>query len=177
MTSSARHVFTLRHLVRRKFGANGVEDALIGPQSFPACLSNAIIQVGINWQFKNNLLLQLKVDKSWSLRLILMSPKSVRKNVFTKFTKTIFNSLLLWQCPVLTGIKSVPSVERPSPGKLGYYIGGHTGKIQSRDILGQTSLSFINFKHLFWNHPHYYFIFQNCLNLTLSWKTYKPENI
>ena len=53
MTSSARHVFTLRHLVRRKFGANGVEDALIGPQSFPACLSNAIIQVGINWQFKS----------------------------------------------------------------------------------------------------------------------------
>ena len=55
MTSSARHVFTLRHLVRRKFGVNRVEEALIGPQSFPACLSNAINQVWINWQYKKNL--------------------------------------------------------------------------------------------------------------------------
>jgi hypothetical protein len=27
----------------------------------------------------------------------------------------------------LEGVKCVPSAERPSPGKLGYYIGGHTG--------------------------------------------------
>ncbi len=27
----------------------------------------------------------------------------------------------------MEGVKCVPSAERPSPGKLGYYIGGHTG--------------------------------------------------
>ena len=31
------------------------------------------------------------------------------------------------QVELLDGVRCVPSAERPCPGKLGYYIGGHTG--------------------------------------------------
>ena len=99
MKTSARHEFTLRHLVIRKFGVHRVEEALIGPQSFPACLTNAINQVK-HWQY-----------------LIL-------------FGLDLITFLIYLQCSLLTGVKSIPSVERPSPGKLGYYIGGHTGNIR-----------------------------------------------
>lgn len=79
MTSSARHEFTLRHLVRRKFGLEGVEEAVIGEQSFGAALQTAISQVGL-----------------------------------------------------LEGIQCIPSRIRPSPGKLGYYIGAHTVREHSK---------------------------------------------
>lgn len=80
MTSSARHEFTLRHLVRRKFGLDNVEGALVGPQSLAAAF-------------------QTSLDKF----------------------------------PILEGIHCLPSTQRPCPGKLGYYIGGHTVREHSKN--------------------------------------------
>ena len=42
MKSSARREFTIRHLVRRKFGLENVEDALIGPESFSGCMNKEL---------------------------------------------------------------------------------------------------------------------------------------
>ena len=40
MTSSARHEFTLRHLLKRKFGTSNqaIREAVIGEESFAACI-------------------------------------------------------------------------------------------------------------------------------------------
>jgi hypothetical protein len=39
------------------------------------------------------------------------------------------HSFIISKAECLEGVKCVPSAERPSPGKLGYYIGGHTGTV------------------------------------------------
>jgi len=42
MTSAARHEFTLRHLVKRKFSPTRVEEAVLGPTSLAACLNRQL---------------------------------------------------------------------------------------------------------------------------------------
>ena len=47
MKSSARNQFTLRHLVRRKFGLDRVEEAVIGETSFATCIHNHLEKVSV----------------------------------------------------------------------------------------------------------------------------------
>ena len=42
---AARHEFTLRHLVKRKFSPSRVEEAVLGPTSLAACLNRQLEKV------------------------------------------------------------------------------------------------------------------------------------
>lgn len=75
VTSSAKHDFTMRHLLKRRFGTNNesVKEALIGDASFSGCISRQLAKLDI-----------------------------------------------------LSDVQCLPSMQRPYPGRLGYYTGGHT---------------------------------------------------
>jgi len=49
VTSSARHEFTMRHLLKRRFGTNNesIKEALIGDASFSGCISNQLAKTEI----------------------------------------------------------------------------------------------------------------------------------
>merc|ERR1711892_1330058 len=75
VTSTAKHEFTMRHLLKRRFGKNSesIKEALIGDASFSGCISSQLAKVDI-----------------------------------------------------LSDVQCLPSLQRPYPGRLGYYTGGHT---------------------------------------------------
>merc|ERR1712106_78523 len=71
----AKHEFTMRHLLKRRFGKNNesIKEALIGDASFSGCISSQLAKLDI-----------------------------------------------------LSDVQCLPSLQRPYPGRLGYYTGGHT---------------------------------------------------
>jgi len=75
VTSTAKHEFTMRHLLKRRFGKNNesIKEALIGDASFSGCISSQLAKLDI-----------------------------------------------------LSDVQCLPSLQRPYPGRLGYYTGGHT---------------------------------------------------
>ena len=81
VTSSAKHDFTMRHLLKRRFGTNNesIKEALIGDASFSGCISSQLAKVEI-----------------------------------------------------LSDVQCLPSQQRPYPGRLGYYTGGHTVRQHSK---------------------------------------------
>jgi len=81
VTSSAKHDFTMRHLLKRRFGTNNesIKEALIGDASFAGCISSQLAKVEI-----------------------------------------------------LSDVQCLPSQQRPYPGRLGYYTGGHTVRQHSK---------------------------------------------
>ena len=70
MTSAARREFTIRHLVKRKFGLENVEDAMIGRESFAGCLVNQIKKVcdSYNRYSFKHIIHKYNISPSWQVR-------------------------------------------------------------------------------------------------------------